>query len=78
MKITLDASSDQVLIDFRDIEPGGIEDTFEIPEGPGRHRIWLSFDEDGRLIRIEVMQASLYLPPELLALAEPMGGQASQ
>lgn len=73
MKITFDPSADQAYIAFRDIEPGDVEETYEIPDGPGRRRIWLNFDKDDCLVGIEVWQATLYLPPELLSQAEDEG-----
>ncbi|HZU11362.1 MAG TPA: DUF2283 domain-containing protein [Chloroflexota bacterium] len=67
MKIVFDPSADSAYVELSKAE--GPVETYELPDGPGRNRIWLDFDETGRLVGIEVLNASHFLPPHLLATA---------
>ena len=78
MRVTYDPNADAGYIYLRDIESGGAKHTVPLDseewgvESVGR--IVLDFDDEERLIGIEVLDASEVLPPELLRDAEPPGG----
>lgn len=78
MRVTYDPSVDTGYIYLRDIESGGAKHTVPLDsEESGVDsvgRIVLDFDDEERLIGIEVLDASDVLPPELLRHAEPPGG----
>jgi len=67
MKVTYDKSVDAAYIYFTDnYEPGEVKKTYPCDPTEVKGMINLDFDKDGRLIGIEVMDASKKLPPELL------------
>ncbi len=61
MKITYDASADAAYIYLTDIETGGAARTETVSEN-----IHLDFDAAGKLVGIEVLNASKNLPESLL------------
>ena len=76
MRVTYDPGADAGYIALREIESGGAKHTVPLDEagedGVGSvASIVLDFDEEERLIGIEVLNASEVLPPELLREAEP-------
>jgi uncharacterized protein YuzE len=66
MKVTYDDDVDAAYIYLTDIAAGGVATT--VPGWPDSEAFMvnLDFDGDGRLIGIEVMEASMKLPPEFL------------
>lgn len=71
MKVTYDASVDAAYIYLRGIGPGGVAHTHVVePREIEIDMINLDFDEDSRLIGIEVLSASRHLPPEVLKSAK--------
>lgn len=67
MKIEYDADVDAAYIYLRANGAGDVTTT--VPGEPGSDALMvnLDFDRDGRLVGIEVMDASTKLPPEFLA-----------
>lgn len=67
MRITYDGEVDAAYIYLREIGAGDVATT--VPGWPGTEAFMvnLDFDSDGRLLGIEVMDASTKLPPEFLA-----------
>ena len=49
-----------------DIPPGGVKHTYPCDPQEVKGMINLDFDEEGRLLGIEVLDASKKLPPDLL------------
>ena len=71
MKIQYDRSADAAYIYIADeIGPGGVVSTYPCDPREVRGMINLDFDADGRLVGIEVMDASKCLPPDALRRAE--------
>ncbi|HEX6507138.1 MAG TPA: DUF2283 domain-containing protein [Chloroflexota bacterium] len=66
MRVTFDPVADAVYIYLREIERGGAVKTITVDEA----LINLDFDKEGRLIGIEVLQATDTLPDEVLKRAE--------
>lgn len=74
MKITYDKSVEAVYIQLADeIEPGGVKKTYPCDPIEVKGMINLDFDEEGRLVGIEVLGAKNKLPKELLEKAEIIG-----
>lgn len=76
MRVTYDPYADAAYIYLREIEPGGTKATVDAEEAEGiaaGGSIMLDFDDDGRLIGIEVLRAKRGLPKELIAEAEELG-----
>ena len=81
MRVTYDAEADAGYIALREIESGGAKHTVPLgeldPDAGALEAIGsivLDFDDEERLIGIEVLSASAVLPPELLRDAEPPAG----
>lgn len=71
MKITHDTSVDAAYLYLVDeIKPGGVAKTYACDPLEVDGQINLDFDDEGRLIGIEVLDASKILPAELLDQAE--------
>ena len=75
MRATYDRSVDAAMIYLRDIEPDGVKHTVPVwaEEGVAAGDVILDFDSEGRLIGIEVLNASKTLPADVLASAERIG-----
>lgn len=74
MRITYDGEVNAAYIYLRDvIEPGGVKMTYCCDRQKVDAEINLDFDTKGRLVGIEVLDASAKLPPELLNVAEIIG-----
>lgn len=69
MRVTYDAEVDAAHIYLREIGPGEASYTFIAEPEIETDMINLDFDDDRRLIGIEVLSASRHLPPEVLANA---------
>jgi uncharacterized protein YuzE len=67
VRIEYDAEVDAAYIYLSEIGAGDVATT--VPGAPGSEALMvnLDFDRDGRLVGIEVMDASTKLPPEFLA-----------
>jgi uncharacterized protein YuzE len=71
VRITYDDSADAAYIYLVDsIDAGGVDNTFPIDPTEIDGMINLDFDSDGRLVGVEVLDASRFLRPETLALAQ--------
>lgn len=71
MRVTYDKSVDAAYIYFADNnKPGEVKKTYPCDPIEIKGMINLDFDEGGRLIGIEVMDASKKLPPEILKSAQ--------
>jgi uncharacterized protein YuzE len=70
VRITFDRSSNAAYIYLREIGPGEAARQHHVDEPHTRGTIVLDFDDDGRLIGIEVLDATRALPRELLDRAE--------
>ena len=70
MNITYDPEVDAAYIYLVPITPGGVVKTYECDPIGVNGTINLDFDKDGRLLGIEVLDASEKLPPEILDLAK--------
>lgn len=66
MKITYDSEADAAYIYLAPIEPGGVAKTYACDPGEVGGTINLDFDADGRLLGIEVLDASGKLPESVL------------
>lgn len=63
MRVEYDAEADSAYLYLADIEPGTVSDTVE---GEGMAEgVNLDFDAEGKLVGIEVLDASGRLPPEM-------------
>ncbi len=72
MRITYDRSADAAYIYLQDaIPPGGVKRTYPCDPSQVNGAIHLDFDAAGRLVGIEVLDASSKLPTDLLGEAEP-------
>lgn len=73
MRVTIDDSGDAAYIYLRDIGPGEVKYSHNcLPSDVRGHMINLDFDEENRLIGIEVLAAKVALPKSLLDSAEPI------
>ncbi len=67
MKLSYDRSVDAAYIQLaREIAAGGVAKTYPCDPLEVSGQINLDFDAEGRLIGIEILDASKKLPPELL------------
>ena len=66
MHIEYDKKADAAYIYLVDIPPGGVKTTYPCDPKEINGMINLDFDEEGRLLGIEVMDASKKLPKEAL------------
>lgn len=72
MRISFDPEADAAYIQLADvIGAGGVAFTYGCDPSDVDGMIHLDFDSDGRLVGIEVLDASGKLPPEVLLQAEP-------
>jgi uncharacterized protein YuzE len=72
VRITYDPRSDAVYIYLVDeIPPGGVAQTYPCDPREVNGEINLDFDADGRLLGIEILDASKKLPETLLRSAPP-------
>ncbi len=69
MRVTYSAEADAAYIYFRAIEDGGVARTLNFVPWPNEPSLNADFDEEGRLIGIEVLGASRHLPESLLGMA---------
>ena len=68
MKITYDAAVDAAYIRLiDDIKPGGVARTYSCDPMQVDGMINLDFDADGRLVGVEVLDASKKLPESVIA-----------
>lgn len=73
IKITYEKFTDMAYIYLKDpIEPGESATTYEVDAKELKHSIILDIDKDGRLLGIEVFEASSMLPQALLNQAEKL------
>lgn len=73
MRITYSKNADAAYIYLTDIKKGGVAKTHPC-EVPGiKGEIMLDFDKDGRLVGIEILDASNGLPASFLKSAENIG-----
>ena len=71
MRVTYDASVDAAYIQLvDDIGAGGVANTYPCDPREVGGMINLDFDSAGRLVGVEVLDASKLLPPEILERAE--------
>ncbi len=74
MRIEYDREADAAYIQLvEEIGAGGVHKTVGCDPAEVDGMIHLDFDADGRLVGIEVLDASSKLPPELLAQADVRG-----
>ena len=79
MRVIYDASVDAAYIYLTDeIEPGAVQQTFPCEPENIRGSVNLDFDAAGRLLGLEILNASVVLPGEALSKAkansrEPIG-----
>ena len=66
MRITYDSEADAASIYFTEIRPGGVTRTYSCDPSEVGSDIHLDFDSDGRLLGVEVLDASRKLPKDLL------------
>ena len=70
MRITYDQEADAAYIYLVPISPGGVARTYTCDPNEVKGMINLDFDRDGRLLGIEVLDASRSLPGAVLDGAE--------
>lgn len=74
MKITYDKEAEAVYIQLADqINPGAVKKTYPCNPIEVKGMINLDFDEQSRLVGIEVLGANNKLPKEILDKAEVIG-----
>jgi len=72
MRVTYDADVDAAYIYFvGEIPAGGVARTVPVDPREIDGMINLDFDVEGRLVGLEVLDASRFLSPQLLASARP-------
>ena len=77
MKFTYDPDVDAAYLQFADeILRGGVAKTYCCDPGEVGGMINLDFDTGGMLVGIEVMDASYFLPPELLQSGDTRSGES--
>jgi uncharacterized protein YuzE len=69
LRVTYSRAGDAAYLYLRRIEPGGAVRQ-EIVGGVAEGNVILDFDADGRLVGIEVLDASRFLPAGVVAAAE--------
>jgi len=67
LKVTYDAAVDAAYIYFADISPGGVARTYCCNTNDIGGMVNIDLDSEGRLLGIEVLQAKIKLPPQLLS-----------
>jgi uncharacterized protein YuzE len=67
--VTYSKAADAAYIYLRPIEPGGAVRQ-ETVTGVAEGNVLLDFDRDGRLIGIEILEASRFLPVNVIAAAD--------
>ena len=70
MKITYDKLADAAYVYLQDIQPGGVAWTYPCDPLEIKGMINLDFDDNDRLIGIEILAASKRLSKELVDAAE--------
>lgn len=70
MKVTYDPSVDAAYIYLTDIRPGGVKKTYECDPNEVGTMINLDFDDEGRILGVEVLAASAHLPKSVLKHAD--------
>jgi uncharacterized protein YuzE len=73
VRVELDRGADAAYIYLTRIESGGVARSHNIDPREVGTMINLDFDNDGRLLGIEVLDASRYLPKDLLDSAQVIG-----
>lgn len=73
IKIEYDKEADAAYVYLKEIGPAGVSFTYPCNPAEVNGMINLDFDKDGKLIGIEVMDASKKLPKEILDKAEIIG-----
>jgi uncharacterized protein YuzE len=77
VRITYDPNVNAAYIYLsRDRYAGGVAKTYPCDPMQVGGMINLDFDDDGRLVGVEVMDADKMLPPEILAEADQKGGNS--
>ncbi len=72
MKLSYDRAVDAAYISIAEsIGPGEVQNTYPCDPSEVGGQINLDFDSSGRLLGIEILDASRFLPASLLAKAEP-------
>lgn len=70
MNVSYDAAADAAYIQLAgEINLGGVAKTYPCDPRAVGGEINLDFDADGRLVGIEILDASMMLPPEMLQSA---------
>jgi uncharacterized protein YuzE len=69
LRVTYSRAADAAFLYLRPVEPGGAVRQ-EIVGGVAEGNVILDFDADGRLVGIEVLDASRYLPGAVIAAAD--------
>jgi uncharacterized protein YuzE len=75
MRVTYDKEGDAAYIYLTPIPPGAAVRQEHVT-GEAKGELILDFDRVGRLLGIEVLGASRYLPPSVIAAAESIGGES--
>ena len=70
MRVTFDRAANAAYIYLREIGPGEIGETVNADGKHTRGKVNLDFDKKGRLIGIEVLDATRALPAEVLDSAQ--------
>jgi uncharacterized protein YuzE len=73
LRVEYDRSADAAYIYLTEIGAGQVASTYPCDPSQVRGQINLDFDADGRLLGIEVLDASKFLPADLLDAARNMG-----
>jgi uncharacterized protein YuzE len=71
--VEYDPLVDAAYIYLTAISPGQVASTYPCPPSEVSGQIQLDFDAEGRLVGIEVLDASKFLPPDVLDAARTMG-----
>ena len=70
LRVTLDKAANAAYIYLTSIRPGGVACSFPLDTEEIRAWVVVDFDESGRLLGVEVLDASNRLPQDLLDSAE--------
>jgi uncharacterized protein YuzE len=73
LRVEYSRAEDAAYIYLRTVEPGGAVRQ-EIVGGAAEGNVILDFDADGRLVGIEVLDASRFLPTNVIAAADSIDG----
>jgi uncharacterized protein YuzE len=74
IQVSYDKLVDAAYIWLRQIGKGEVKKVYPCPPDEVGGMINLDFDAEGRLVGVEVLDASRYLPKELLAIARSPDG----